>query len=116
MAFDFDTPVPRTGPWSTRWCRYAGRDVIPLWVADTDFRAPPAVLEAMSARIHNGVLGYTAPPPELLEAIVARMARLYGWRVAPEWIVFLPGLELALHHAARVLTQPGEHVVVPTPV
>src|SRR5258705_2947638 len=90
-SFDFDSPVDRAGTWSTRWERYAGRDVIPLWVADTDFRAPPAVLKALAERIEHGVLGYTLPPPELRAAIVARLARLYGRRVAPEWILFLPG-------------------------
>ena len=116
MAFDFDTPVDRAGTWSTRWERYAGRDVIPLWVADTDFRPPEAVRAALAARIGHGVLGYTVPPPELLEAILARLARLYGWQVDPQWIVFLPGVVPGLHHAARSLTAPDEHVIVPRPV
>ena len=51
MTFDFDAPIDRAGTWSTRWERHAGSDIIPLWVADTDFRAAPAILEAMSARI-----------------------------------------------------------------
>ena len=85
--FDFDAAPDRTGTWSTRWERYAGRDVIPLWVADTDFRAPPAVLAALSERIRHGVLGYTSAPEELREAIVARLLRLYGWRIEPGWIV-----------------------------
>ena len=53
MPFDFDTPIDRTGTWASRWERYAGRDVIPLWVADTDFRAPPAVLQAFAARVRT---------------------------------------------------------------
>ena len=51
MKFDFDAPADRAGTWSTRWQRHAGRDVIPLWVADSDFRAPPAVLEALARRV-----------------------------------------------------------------
>lgn len=116
MAFDFDAPVDRRGTWSTRWERYAGRDVIPLWVADSDFRAPPAVLRAMAARLEHGVLGYTAPPEELRQAIVERLARLYRWRVDPAAIVFLPGVIAGLHHAARVLLSPGDPVLVPRPV
>ena len=116
MAFDFDTPVDRAGTWSSRWERYAGRDVIPLWVADTDFRAPDCVLEAMAARLRHGVLGYTAPPPELREAIAARMQRLYRWRISPDWVVFLPGVVPGLHLAARHLLAPGEHALVPTPI
>jgi len=115
-SFDFDSPVDRAGTWSTRWERYAGRDVIPLWVADTDFRAPPAVLEALAERIGHGVLGYTVPPPELRLAIVERMARLYRWRIEPSWIVFIPGLVPGLHHAARTLVPPQGRVLVPRPV
>jgi len=116
MAFDFDAPVDRAGTWSSRWERYAGRDVIPLWVADTDFRAPPCVLQALAERLRHGVLGYTAPPPELREAIVTRMQRLYRWRIEPEWIVFLPGVVPGLHLTARHLLSADSHALVPTPI
>jgi len=116
MAFDFDTPVERAGTGAMRWERYEGQDVVPLWVADTDFRAPPAVLAAYSRRIQHGVFGYTTPPGELREQIVARMRRLYDWRIAPDWIVFLPGVVPGLHLAARHLVPADGHVLVPTPV
>lgn len=116
MAFDFDEPVERAGTWSARWDLYAGRDVIPLWVADTDFRAPPAVREALASRLAHGVFGYSRPPAELREAIVERLARAYGWRIEPAWIVFVPGVVPALHLAARALSRPGEHGIAPTPV
>ena len=115
MGFDFDTPVERRGTWSMRWERYPA-EVIPLWVADTDFRAPPAVLAAISRRVAHGIFGYNTPPAELREAVIERMRRLYGWQVAPEWIVFVPGVVPGLHLAARHLTRPGEHALVPTPV
>ena len=115
-APDFDSPVDRTGTWSTRWERYAGRDVIPLWVADTDFRAPPAVLEALTKRIEHGVLGYTTEPAELRDAIVERMQRLYGWHIDADWIVFIPGVVPGLHHCARALTRGDDHILVPRPV
>ncbi len=114
--FDFDAPVDRAGTWSMRWERYAGRDVIPLWVADSDFRAPPAVLEALAARVAHGVFGYTVAPEALREAIVERMQRLYRWRIEPSWIVFLPGVVPGLHLAARKLVPAGGHILVPTPV
>lgn len=115
MRFDFDTPVERRGTWSMRWERYPA-EVIPLWVADTDFRAPPPVLAAISRRVAHGIFGYSTPPAELREAVIERMQRLYGWRVAPEWIVFVPGVVPGLHLAARHLTRPDEHALVPTPV
>jgi putative C-S lyase len=116
MPFDFDAPVDRAGTWAARWERYAGRDVIPLWVADSDYRAPPCVLEALAARLRHGVLGYTVPPTELREAIVQRMQRLYRWRIEPDWIVFLPGVVPGLHLAARHLLAADEHALLPTPI
>lgn len=115
MAFDFDAPVERRGTWSTRWEKYP-RDVIPLWVADTDFRAPPPVLAAMQRRIAHGVFGYSVPPAELRDAVIERMQRLYGWRVEPDWVVFVSGIVPGLHLAARHLMRPGQHGLVPTPV
>jgi putative C-S lyase len=116
VQFDFDAPVDRAGTWSTRWERYAGRDVIPLWVADSDFRAPPAVLAALAARVEHGVFGYTTPPAALLQAIVERMQQRYDWRIEPAWIVFLPGVVPGLHLAARKLVPAGGHILAPTPV
>ena len=115
MPFDFDAPVDRGGRWSTRWERYPA-DVIPLWVADTDFRAPPAVLEAMRRRVEHGVFGYSVNPAELRDALIARLARLYRWKVEPDWVVFVSGVVPGLHLAARHLTRPDQHVLVPTPV
>jgi len=116
VKFDFDSPVERAGTWSTRWDRYPGRDIIPLWVADSDFRAPPAVLEALSRRVEHGVLGYTTPPEALRKAIVARLERLYRWRVDPSWVVFVPGVVPGLHLAARRLVPVEGHALVPRPV
>jgi putative C-S lyase len=113
--FDFDQPVERRGTWSTRWERYPG-DVIPLWVADTDFRAPPPVLAAIARRAAHGVLGYNVLPEALRDAVIERMQRLYGWRLEPDWVVFVSGVVPGLHLAARHLTQPGQHALVPTPV
>jgi putative C-S lyase len=108
--------VERAGSWSLRWDRYAGRDVIPLWVADTDFRSPRAVREALEARVRHGVFGYTAPPQELRAAVVEYLERRHGWRVEPSWIVFLPGVVPGLHLAARRLMGPADHALVPRPI
>ena len=116
MQFDFDAAVDRTGTWATRWEKYAGRDVIPLWVADTDFRVPSAVLDAMRERLAHGVLGYSAAPNELREVIASRMLERHGWRIDPAWIVFLPGVVPGIHLAARYLIKPSDHVLVPVPL
>ncbi len=115
MKFDFDAPVERRGTWSARWERYPA-DVIPLWVADTDFRAPPRVIEAMQRRMAHGVFGYNVPPAALRDAVIERMQCLYGWRVEPDWVVFVSGIVPGLHLAARHLTRADQHALVPTPV
>ena len=74
------------------------------------------MLEALEKRVAHGVFGYTPPPEELRAEIVARLERLYGWRIDPAWIVFIPGVVAGLHLAARRLLQPGEHGLVPRPV
>jgi putative C-S lyase len=115
MAFDFDEIIERRGSWSTRWERYPG-DVIPLWVADTDFRAPPAVLAALQRRLAHGVFGYSVPPAALRDAVIERMKRLYSWRVEPDWVVFVSGVVPGLHLAARHLMRADQHALVPVPV
>ncbi|HUL52175.1 MAG TPA: PatB family C-S lyase [Opitutaceae bacterium] len=116
MTYDFDTPIDRRGTDSQKWQKYAGRDVIPLWVADMDFRAAPEILAALHARVDHGVFGYARPLQTTVEAMVAAMHTRYGWRLEPSWLVWLPGLVVGLNVAARAFTQPGETVLCNPPV
>lgn len=115
-AYDFDAPIERRGSDSFKWGRYAGRDVLPLWVADMDFAAPPEVLAALRARVDHGVFGYGGATEEVTGAVLAALMRDYGWQVAPEWLVWLPGLVTGLNVACRGLTGPGETVLSAVPV
>ena len=99
----FDTPVDRRGSDSVKWGRYAGRDVLPLWVADMDFAAPPAVLSALRERVAHGVFGYGQPPAEAAESVLAHLEGEYEWRIEQEWIVWLPGLVTGLNVACRAV-------------
>lgn len=112
-AAHFSRPVDRRGSDSVKWSRYAGTDVLPMWVADMDFPAPPAVVEALHARVAHSVFGYAAPWPSLIEAVLAHLDTQYGWAVEPEWIVWLPGLVTGLNVACRAVE--GD-VVTATPV
>ncbi len=115
IAFDFDTPVDRRGTASVKWDRYGDRDVIPLWVADMDFRSPPEVIDALAARAAHGVFGYTHAPDELVEAVIARLCADHDWRIEPEWIVWLPGLVTGLNVSCRATGSPGDDVVTTVP-
>ena len=87
----FDTVIDRTGTPSMKWQWY-GEDVLPMWVADMDFRSPPAIVEALRERAVHGVFGYEQHPADLPEIIAERLKRLYDWDVTPEAITFLPGI------------------------
>jgi cystathionine beta-lyase len=103
MNFDFERVIDRRGGDSQKWNKYAGRDVLPLWVADMDFAAPPAVVAALEKRVAHRVFGYGKPFPALVDAALDYLHRRYGWRAAPEWLVWLPGLVTGLNAACRAV-------------
>lgn len=113
---DFDTQIDRTCGDSVKWNKYRGRDVLPLWVADMDFAAPPAVLEALRQRVDHGVFGYAEARPTVTTAVVEMLWRDYGWSIQPDWIVWLPGLVAGLNVACRAVGQPGDAVLTATPI
>ena len=116
MSYDFDTPVDRRGTDSHKWARYAGRDILPLWVADTDFRSPPAVIEALHGRLDHGVFGYGDPPADLVETVLATCAEEWAWEVDPAWLVWLPGLVSGINVTCRATGKAGDGVAALTPV
>jgi cystathionine beta-lyase len=113
MQFDFDTLVDRRGSDSMKWARYAGRDILPMWVADMDFAAPPAVQTALQERVAHGVFGYSTESTALSLAAVSYIERHYGWQIDADWIVWLPGLVSGLNIASKAV--PGG-VFTATPV
>ncbi|MBI5570557.1 MAG: putative C-S lyase [Desulfomonile tiedjei] len=114
--FDFDTPIDRRGTWTEKWARYEGRDVIPLWLADMDFHAPPAVIEALHRRVDHGVFGYTVVPEELIEAVLSMLQTTYRWKVERDWLVWLPSLVTGINLACRALTDNGDEILTAVPV
>jgi cystathionine beta-lyase len=115
-AFDFDRLIDRRSLPSEKWGRYAGRDVLPLWVADMDFAAPPAVIEALHRRIDHGVFGYTDAWPALEQAVVEGLRRDHGWTIQPDWLVWLPGVVAGFNLACAIAGEAGDGVLTATPV
>ncbi|MBI5441443.1 MAG: aminotransferase class I/II, partial [Deltaproteobacteria bacterium] len=113
----FDRVVDRRGQHSYKWNRYRGRDILPMWVADMDFSAPPPVLEAVSGYCDHGVFGYVLPDEfEPGRAAVCRwLEEKHAWPVQREWIVWVPGVVPAFHVACRAYCEPGDAVLVQTP-
>ena len=116
MKFDFDRVLDRRNTGCLKWDKYKGRDVLPLWVADMDFQAPPAVLDALHKRVDHGVFGYAVPGDELVAVIVARLWEKYRWKIQPSWIIWLPGLVPALNAACRAVGDDADEVLTFTPV
>ena len=118
--YDFDKIVDRTATESLKWA-YPRKvlkveDALPLWVADMDFEAPPAVVEAIERRAAHGVYGYPLVPPSFYAAAIGWLARRHGWEVQKAWMAMTPGIVPALNYAVRAFTKPNDPVIIQTPV
>ena len=120
--FDFDEPIDRRRTHSVKWDMmepYFGvpaEDGLAMWVADMDFRPPPAVMAALAHEIETGVPGYFGDEKAYRAAIQGWMARRHGWEIAPEWILTTHGLVAAVGMAVQAFTEPGDGVILFTPV
>jgi len=114
--FDFDTEIDRRNTSSSKWEKYAGRDILPFWVADMDFAAPGFVLDAVRTRLDHPIIGYTKVPDTLTEAFQRWLEGSSGWSVPEEWLVWIPGVVQGFYLAARAVAAPGGSIVIPTPV
>jgi len=112
--FDFDTVIDRRHSDSVKW-NYP-EDILPMWVADTDFMAPPAVIEALQRRVAHGVFGYHYESPTLRQAVVQWVAERYGWAIEPEWLIFPPDVMVGMNWAAQTVAAPGDGILLQTPV
>ena len=111
----FEPPLDRRPTSSSKWNRYAGRDVLPFWVADMDLPCAPFILDAVRERLDHPILGYTEASDELNAAFIDWAAEALGWAVQPEWLVWIPGVVPGFNLAARALAGRGTSLVIPTP-
>ena len=116
MKFDFDKPVDRRATASAKWEKYPGLDIIPMWVADMDFKCAPAIVEALHRRIDHGIFGYSEPPAGLVDATIAHLQSEYGWTIEPDWIVWLPSLVVGLNVVCRAFGREGADVLTAVPI
>lgn len=132
MRFNYDEEIDRRGTCSTKWeflhdgdqmkygdhadPKHGKNRLLPMWVADMDFPAPQAVIEALKDRAEHGIFGYTQPTDSYYEAVINWMARRYGYTVERDWIVLTPGVVPAIHMMVQAFLSPGEKVLVQQPV
>ena len=114
---NFDLPSPRANTDAFKWKKYAGRDILPMWVADTEFRCAEPILTAITGEVEQGILGYTLPAQhEGANAAVVRWLRdKHNWQIEQDWIVWMPGVVPAFNVACKAWSKPGDKIIVQTP-
>ena len=120
MPYDFDTPIDRTHTWSIKhdFKKENGKadDILPLWVADMDFRSPDSVVEALKKAVDHGIFGYSRADESYFDAVAAWYQKRHHLTLQPEWMTCTPGIVFALSIAVRAFTQEGDAVLIQPPV
>ncbi|WP_077153789.1 MalY/PatB family protein [Bacteroides bouchesdurhonensis] len=116
MKCNFDEIVPRRGTNSYKWDTAKEENVLPMWVADMDFRAAPIIVEALRRRVEHGIFGYARVPNTYYEAVINWFDRRHTWQIEKEWIIYTTGVVPALSAIIKALTSPQDKVLVQTPV
>ncbi|PPI88196.1 aspartate aminotransferase [Candidatus Pantoea edessiphila] len=116
MIFNFDQQIERRYTDSIKWKKYENKDIIPLWVADTDFKSPECIISAIKNRVSHGIFGYANKPTVLIETFVDYVNNKFKWKLKPDWVVVLPGVVSGLNLTVRVFTCKNEKVITPIPI
>jgi len=111
-----DRTNSRSIKWDMREEVFNQDDVLPMWVADMDFKAPQAVNDALIERAKHGIYGYTAIDSDVKQAIIQWLERRHQWSIDKEWLAFSPGVVTSLHIAIQTFTQPNDKILIQTPV
>ena len=111
--YDFDTVIPRLNTSSYKWDY--NPEVIPLWVADMDFKAAPCILDAIQKKIDHGIFGYTKTPDSYYNSVIDWWGRRHGWAIEKEWILPVGGLVPGTSISLTALTEPGDKIIMNTP-
>jgi cysteine-S-conjugate beta-lyase len=120
MAWNFDEEIQREGTSSVKYDLrkeiFGAKDVIPMWVADMDFRTPDFIISSLEKRLDQGILGYSFRPPEYNQSIADWLRIRQDWTIQKEWICFSPGIVPALNFCTLAFTAPGDEIIVQPPV
>lgn len=114
--FNFDELVDRHNTHSVKWDKCESDDVIPMWVADMDFKSAPCIIDALKERLEHGVFGYASVPEEFYSSIINWFERRHNWKIDSNLIDYTTGVVPAIDAVLRAITKPGENVVVLTPI
>src|SRR5688500_17065098 len=115
MKYDFDEIISRRDSSSIKWDQTAFGEVLPMWIADMDFKSAPQILNALQKRIDHGVFGYTTTPDAFYDAITNWWKKRYGFKVEKEWLIPVSGVIPALSAAIQSLSKAGDYVIIQSP-
>ena len=120
MHYNFDEIIDRTGTFCVKW-DFAeqfleAKDVLPMWVADMDFRTPDFIVDAVKKRAGHEIYGYTVRPDSYYDSIISWINKKHNWKIKKDWIIFSPGIVPAVYLSVMAYTQPGDKVIVQPPV
>lgn len=110
----FDNQIDRKLSHCKKWDKYKGQDVIPMWIADMDFKSPQCIIDALHVKVDHGVFGYTGVDDGTNQAVVDFIKRHYNWQIKPEWLVWLPGVVPGMNIACRCIDT--DDVIINTPI
>lgn len=113
--FDFDELTHRRDTASLKWDSMPSDDIIPLWVADMDFRTAPAVTEALQRRVASGIFGYVDVPGRYFDALTGWFSHRHRWEIDPQRVIYTSGVVPAISAIIKALTIPGDGVILQTP-
>ena len=116
MEFNFDQVIDRRNTNSYKWDASENENVIPLWVADMDFKTAPSIIEALQKRVEEGIFGYTKVPDNYYNAVINWFGKKHGWWFKKENIIYTIGVVPAISAIIKALTVPGDEVIIQTPV
>lgn len=116
MKYNFDEIVPRRGSNSYKWDTAKEDDILPMWVADMDFRTAPAISDALAKRVQHGVFGYAKVPHAYFDAVCGWSQKRHRFTIQKDWILYTSGVVPALSAIIKALTEPGDKVIIQTPV
>lgn len=118
--YNFTDAPNRKNQGCTKWDKadllYGGQNLLPMWIADMDFEVAPPIVSAIEKRVQNKVFGYDFLTDEYFEAVKGWMKKRHHYEIEKEWITFTPGIVTALHMAVNAVTQPGDEVLITSPV
>ena len=116
MKYNFDEIIDRKNKGFIKWEKYKDTDILPMWVADMEFKSPKSIIERLKRKANEGLFGYSLPPKEAYQAVMDYEKREHNWNVEKDWIIFVPGLVSSLYAIFRIFTDTSQKIVTFFPV